>query len=142
MKITASRLCECAAYCQNRMKENKEMSQVTVLSEDHPMMMAWEVFSQTEEFANALKWAVAMKYDDERIIADEHRTEHAKGAMWLAFTKGWMYTMSREESKKWACADCGAEYDTDDRCVKCGGFRVVLTSVLVETFGPHWKKLL
>ncbi len=58
------------------------------LNDDHPMMIAWKAYCETEEFRNALFWAVATKYDDGRHITDEHRTEHAKGAMWLSFTKG------------------------------------------------------
>lgn len=52
------------------------------------MMKAWKSFCETDEFKNALRWAVEMKYDDGRPISDIQREQHAKGAMWLAFTKG------------------------------------------------------
>lgn len=52
------------------------------------MMVAWEAFKATEEFKNALRWALATKYDDGRPIEDEFREQHALGALWLAFTEG------------------------------------------------------
>lgn len=58
------------------------------LSNDHPMMKAWNEWCETDEFKNALRWAVETKYDDGRPISDIQREEHAKGSMWLAFTKG------------------------------------------------------
>lgn len=60
----------------------------TALPNDHPMMKAWNEFCATDEFKNALHWAVAIKYDDGRPIDDIQREQHAKGSMWLAFTKG------------------------------------------------------
>ena len=54
----------------------------------HPMMIAWNKFRQSDEFANALKWALAENYEDGRGISPEMRTNHAEGAMWLALTKG------------------------------------------------------
>jgi len=67
----------------NQMSETAQ-----ALSEDHPMMVAWNKFCDTDEFKNALRWAVEMKYDDGSLVSDFHREQHAKGAMWLAFTKG------------------------------------------------------
>jgi len=58
------------------------------LPSDHPLMVAWNSFCATDEFKNALRWAVETKYDDGRPIDDFCREEHAKGAMWIAFTKG------------------------------------------------------
>lgn len=58
------------------------------LSDDHPMMVAWKGYSETDEFKNALRWAVETKYDDGRPIDSFQREQHAKGAMWLSFTKG------------------------------------------------------
>lgn len=65
-----------------------ETTTQAVLSKDHPMMKAWNEFQETDEFKNALKWAVATQYDDGRPIGDIQREQHAKGSMWLAFTKG------------------------------------------------------
>lgn len=50
------------------------------------MMKAWNEFQATDEFVNALRWSVETKYDDGRPIDDIQREQHAKGAMWLAFT--------------------------------------------------------
>ena len=61
---------------------------MTPLSNEHPMMKAWDEFCATDEFKSALRWAVETKYDDGRPIQDIQREQHAKGAMWLALTKG------------------------------------------------------
>ena len=60
----------------------------SALPADHPMMVAWNEFQETDEFKNALKWSVATKYDDGRPIDDLQREQHVKGGLWLAFTKG------------------------------------------------------
>jgi len=60
----------------------------TALPDDHPMMKAWKEFCATDEFMNALRWAVETKYDDGRAIDPLQIEQYAKGAMWLAFTKG------------------------------------------------------
>jgi len=44
------------------------------------------------------------------------------------------------EEKKWACADCGTSAPDSKPCSKCGSVRVVLISVLVDTFGEDWRK--
>lgn len=66
------------------------MEQVTqvALPDNHPMKKAWNAFQETDEFKNALKWSVAMRYDDGRSIDDLQREQHVKGGLWLAFTKG------------------------------------------------------
>lgn len=64
------------------------MSTMAALPEDHRYMKAWNEFQSTDEFINALRWAVETKYDDGRPISDIQREQHAKGSMWLAFTKG------------------------------------------------------
>lgn len=61
---------------------------VTALPKDHPMMKAWDEFCATDEFKNALRWAVETQYDDGRPIDAIQREQHAKGAMWQAFTRG------------------------------------------------------
>ena len=58
------------------------------LPNDHPMIKAWNAFCATDEFKTALRWAVETKYDDGRPINPIQIEQHAKGAMWLAFTKG------------------------------------------------------
>ena len=58
------------------------------LSADHPMMKAWKEWEATDEFKTALMWSVKTKYDDGREINPIQIEQHAKGAMWLAFTKG------------------------------------------------------
>lgn len=55
---------------------------------DHPLMVAWNNYCDTDEFKSALEWAVRIKYEDGRPVDDIHREQHVKGAMWLCFTKG------------------------------------------------------
>lgn len=65
------------------------MSQTAMaLSSDHPMMIAWNKFCETDEFRNALHWALTVTYEDGRVIDPFYREQHFKGSMWLAFTKG------------------------------------------------------
>ena len=60
----------------------------SALPNDHPIMNAWNEFCDTDEFKNALRWAIETKYDDGRQIDLIQRAKHAKGSMWLAFIKG------------------------------------------------------
>jgi len=65
------------------------MSQTSMaLPDDHPMMKAWKEFCETDEFKTALMWALTTTYDDGRLVPSFQVEQHAKGAMWLAFTKG------------------------------------------------------
>ena len=64
------------------------MDAQTAVSSDHPFMKAWNEFQSTDEFKSALKWCTATQYDDGRPIDWIQREQHAKGAMWLALTKG------------------------------------------------------
>jgi len=52
------------------------------------MMKAWKEFCETDEFKTALMWALKTTYDDGRLVPSFQVEQHAKGAMWLAFTKG------------------------------------------------------
>ena len=61
---------------------------MTALPSDDPLMIAWNEYCETDEFKNALRWAVETKYDDGRSIDPLQIEQHAKGAMWLSFTKG------------------------------------------------------
>ena len=61
---------------------------MTELPTDHPMMKAWNEFCSTDEFKNALRWAIETQYDDGREIGFIQQEQHAKGSLWLAFTKG------------------------------------------------------
>lgn len=42
--------------------------------EDHPLMVAWNAYKETEDFANAKKWAV--------------HAENTDGSLWAAFMAG------------------------------------------------------
>ena len=43
-----------------------------------------------------------------------------------------------EKPKPYCCADCGQYAAVDTPCRACGSVRVVLCSVLKDTFGPDW----
>ena len=63
------------------------MAEFTVmagLSSDH----LWNAYKETDEFKNALKWALATHYDDRRPISDFAREQHVIGSLRMAFTKG------------------------------------------------------
>jgi hypothetical protein len=44
------------------------------------MKQSWDTYTQTEDYANTLKWA---------------RTEHAEGSLWAAYTKGYQDATKR-----------------------------------------------
>lgn len=52
------------------------------LPEDHPMRVAWEEFSKSEECANAVRWAT--------------KDRHTSGALWTAFVAG--YEAAKKEN--------------------------------------------
>lgn len=51
------------------------MSTMTPVPKDHPLMVAWEKYKATEDYANTRKWALHDAYAD--------------GSLWAAFEKGW-----------------------------------------------------
>lgn len=51
------------------------MTEQTPVPAQHPMMIAWEAYSNGPEYQNSAHWAV--------------RPEHTKGSMWAAFVAGW-----------------------------------------------------
>lgn len=71
---------EKARAAQGRTRENKMSAQSPVRA-DHPMMVAWNEFKATEEFANAERWA--------------HSPEHLDGSLWAVFIKGWYKAVER-----------------------------------------------
>lgn len=68
----------------------------TPMAKDDPRLVAWESFKQTEEFANARRWAA--------------HDEHLDGSLWALFLAGWQ---AREPA---ACET--------KRCPTCDGRRV------------------
>ncbi len=67
-----------------------EMNTTTqaALPNDHPFMIAWNQFKETDEFNTVVFWATSIYYGDGRVINPEQRRTHVEGAMWLALTKG------------------------------------------------------
>lgn len=51
------------------------MSASAAVPKDHPLMVAWEAYKLTEDYANTKKWAVFY--------------EHVEGSLWAAFERGW-----------------------------------------------------
>ena len=102
------------------------------LSNDHPLKVAFDKWSETDEFKNALHWCYRTKYADGRAIDPIQIEQHAKGSMWLAFTRSYLDLVSERAVKTiatdaWSnwrttkCRECG-EYQTHGRrlCQKCG----------------------
>jgi len=68
--------------------------------DNHPLMVAWKKYQQTDEFANSKKWALqiapmvqAMDPDGEAkrlydIMPREQRERHVQGSLWAAFMAG------------------------------------------------------
>lgn len=52
-----------------------ESSAMQQLPKNHPLMVAWEEYKQTPEYANSKKWA--------------ERLEHIEGSLWAAFEWAW-----------------------------------------------------
>lgn len=46
----------------------------------HPMRAAWEKYKETDEYANARKWA---------LHPDAEERQYVDGSMWAAFCEGW-----------------------------------------------------
>lgn len=67
------------------------MSTMMALPKDHPIMLAWESYRSTSEYANSFRWA--------------EKAEHRDGSMWAAFLAGWqaaqgeMAELSDEEQR-------------------------------------------
>jgi hypothetical protein len=65
------------------------MPTAAALNKDDPRMIAWEAWKQTEEYANALRWAetISVRFSvTEPIPAVQ---SHANGSLWAAFIAGW-----------------------------------------------------
>jgi hypothetical protein len=59
------------------------MSEVaTALPTDSPIMLAWERYKSSQEYANSFKWAA--------------HEEHRNGSMWAAFFEGWNYALEQK----------------------------------------------
>lgn len=50
------------------------MSTMALVPKSDPLMNAWEVFKQTEEYANAKRWAA--------------HPEHLEGSLWAMYCRG------------------------------------------------------
>lgn len=54
------------------------MSAQTPVAKDHPLMIAWDKYKATEEYANNKKWAMFPE-----------RSEDLDGSLWALFVAGW-----------------------------------------------------
>lgn len=66
---------------------------------DHPMMVAWKAYQETDAFMNSLIWATALNYseagahrasDPDAPFSGIQREQNAKGSLWAAFVEGWL----------------------------------------------------
>lgn len=59
------------------------------LPKDHPMMIAWEHYKATEDYANTKKWACAARVEDHDDLSLVITYPHTEGSLWGAFTAGY-----------------------------------------------------
>jgi hypothetical protein len=50
------------------------MPVMTKIPDDHPMMVAWNAYMESEEFANSKRWAI--------------NPDHTEGSLWASFMAG------------------------------------------------------
>lgn len=51
--------------------------------EDHPLMVAWNAYKATDDYANSRKWAIHRNHAD-----DEQYVQWVEGSLWAAFMAG------------------------------------------------------
>lgn len=74
------------------------MAIATSVPADHPLMKAWTAYQKNDEFKNSLMWATVTDYrqagvdrpDGLHAISDVAREQHATGAMWASFERGFV----------------------------------------------------
>jgi hypothetical protein len=75
---------------------------------DHPMMLAWEAYKETEAFKNSKHWAMTVAPmiqvgdpDAERkryeLMPAEQRSRHVDGSLWAAFVQGWTAALTSKD---------------------------------------------
>ena len=76
---------------------NKPMSPVP---KESPLMLAWETYKQSEDYANSKRWAMriapmvqagdpdAEAKRDFDLMPREQREQHVEGALWASFMAG------------------------------------------------------
>lgn len=61
------------------------MTEESKLSDDHPLMLAWNAYKATGSYENSFRWA-----------AEE---THRAGSMWAAFMAGWIAAMKARDEE-------------------------------------------
>jgi hypothetical protein len=75
------------------------MSAMTPCPADHPLMIAWKAYQETDEYKNSKHWALTIapmlqvgdpEADRKRysLMPIEQREQHVQGSMWAAFMAG------------------------------------------------------
>lgn len=72
------------------------MNAVSPVPADHPLMVAWTAYQQTDEFKNTFKWATSAILiategsapEANRVDHVEQRERRAQGTLWAAFMAG------------------------------------------------------
>ncbi len=57
------------------------MNAQTPVPDDHPLMIAWNAYKATDDYANTVKWASNVEWVKE--------PDNAAGQLWGAFVAGW-----------------------------------------------------
>lgn len=83
------------------------MSQPTTkCPDDHPLMIGWTTYQQTEDFKNTLRWATknivitteATAPEANRVNPEEERNRRAMGSLWAAYMAGFNAATERAAS--------------------------------------------
>lgn len=75
------------------------------LPKDHPLVVAWEEYRATDEYANTRKWAL--------------HEQHVDGSLWAAFMAGWNCVPDTAEVAKLK-EQLAAHVRISTRCPACG----------------------
>jgi hypothetical protein len=104
------------------------MNATTQATPDHPMVVAWKAYQETDEYKNAKHWASQEK--------------HLEGSLWVIFMQGW-------EIGQHELRDCIERLETDlaraDSLIACHAYTIDQSppdqwpsgSILRESIGRH-----
>jgi len=76
---------------------------------DHPLMIAWEKYKASEDYANSYKWATAaIEYvvlpeptdPSANRFTEDHYRRFVEGSLWAAFMAGFNADLQREAADR------------------------------------------
>lgn len=70
------------------------MPTMSLVPDDHPMMIAWKAHQATDEYANSYKWVTT----DKNYPTAETYRQYVEGSLWAMFTAGFKAGTERAAS--------------------------------------------